>query len=416
MQNASKIKKAAQKILENIKPTRDEELRISKIVSNVLNKIKIRGAEAIYGGSGAKGTWLRGTHDIDIYVKFNYKKFKNKSDKIAELLYRALVRKFKVSRLHGSRDYFQIKQKGFTFEIVPILNIKKPSEAKNLTDFSQLHVEYVKKYNKRYKHLADDIRIAKAFAQARGVYGAESYIQGFSGYVLELLVIHYKSFLNLVKEASKWSDRTIIGSKKLAEKLNRAKTISPLILIDPVQPDRNAAAALSKEKYHVFILSCKKFLTSSSPERLFEKERINLVALKESGQGRLVLLDAIPKTAKKDIAGAKLLTAFNFLKTQLSLHDFNILKSGWNYDGKAAYYYFLFDKNELTKFKRHYGPPLTQKKGLSKFRKKYNQIYVENNRVYTTIERKYTKPEHLIADLLQTPNIKLRVKSITIRN
>ena len=57
------------------------------------------------------------------------------------------------------------------------------------------------------------------FCKVAGVYGAESYIQGFSGYVLELLVINYKGFKGVIRNVAKWKDRTIIGNKKVAEGL-----------------------------------------------------------------------------------------------------------------------------------------------------------------------------------------------------
>ncbi len=57
--------------------------------------------------------------------------------------------------MHGSRDYFQIKEKGFTFEVVPILKIKDAKEAMNITDVSPLHAAWVKKHKK----FADDIAL-----------------------------------------------------------------------------------------------------------------------------------------------------------------------------------------------------------------------------------------------------------------
>src|SRR3989344_5465726 len=257
-------------------PSKKEEIEIKDVVSKVLSKIKVKDAKPILGGSGAKNTWLLGTHDIDIYVKFNYSKYKDKSELLSELLYKSIKTKFKLTRLHGSRDYFQTKIGKFTVEIVPILDIKDSSEAKNITDVSQLHVNYVQKYKK----LANEIRLAKLFCKASEVYGAESYIQGFSGYVVELLVINYKSFKNLVKAASSWKPKTIIGSNKDADNLNYSKTISPLILIDPVQHDRNAAAAISDEKYNQFIKACKNYLKKPS-ESLFIQKVFDLSAIKK---------------------------------------------------------------------------------------------------------------------------------------
>src|SRR3989338_691911 len=157
-------------VLGLIKPTKKEEEEVRENVDDILSKINknLKNARAILGGSGEKGTWLKEAHDADIFVLFDYKKYKDKSDKLSDMLEKHLKNKFsKIIRLHGSRDYFQIKQKGFTFEIIPILAIKKAEQAKNITDISPLHSLWVKKHKK----LADDMRLAKQFCKAADVYG-----------------------------------------------------------------------------------------------------------------------------------------------------------------------------------------------------------------------------------------------------
>ena len=164
--------------LKHVKPSKQEEKEVNEKTREIileLNKLKLN---AVLGGSVAKGTWLRGNHDFDIFIKF--KKGKDISKKVEK----KLKKKFKVIKVHGSRDYFRIKRDNFTFEIVPILDIRKASEAENITDVSPLHTKWVQKHKK----YIDEIRLAKAFARAQKVYGAESYIRGFSGYVLEILL------------------------------------------------------------------------------------------------------------------------------------------------------------------------------------------------------------------------------------
>ncbi len=191
--------KFLKEVLNEITPSKEEEKEIKNTVNSMLNRINkgLKGAKAELGGSGAKGTWLK-QFDVDFFVKFNYQKYKSKSDKLSDILEKHLKKKFKkIIRLHGSRDYFQIKEKGYTFEIVPILNINKAEEAINITDVSPLHAKWVLKHKK----YLDDIRLAKKFCKAAKVYGAESYIQGFSGYICEILAVYYKGFLPLVREA-----------------------------------------------------------------------------------------------------------------------------------------------------------------------------------------------------------------------
>jgi len=198
-------------VLERIRPDKEYENNILKKTNELIKKIdeSIKHAKAVLGGSGAKGTWLK-AFDADIFVKFNYNKYKDKSDKISDILAKALKKYPKIIRLHGSRDYFQIKQGKFTFEIIPILDITRADQAKNITDVSPLHSKFVLSYKK----LGDEIRLTKQFCKVCGVYGAESYIRGFSGYICEILTINYGSFLNLIKNAAKWKDNVLIDVKK----------------------------------------------------------------------------------------------------------------------------------------------------------------------------------------------------------
>ena len=263
------MKKLLSEVLSDIRPTKEYEKEILDKANKIINKINkdIKHAKAVLGGSGAKGTWLK-TFDADIFVKFNYGKFKDKSNKLSDILGKFLKKSFKATRLHGSRDYFQIKQQKFTFEIVPILEIKKAEQAKNITDVSPLHSNFVLKHKK----LTDEIRLTKQFFKAAKVYGAESYIHGFSGYVCEILTVYYGSFIKLMKYIPKWKEKTVIDikhyykNKNIFIEINQSKLTSPLIIIDPVQKDRNAAAALDYEKFEVLKHRAKEFLKKPSKE------------------------------------------------------------------------------------------------------------------------------------------------------
>ena len=260
------------KILQRIRPSPEETRTLKGIGNEITSNIKIAGTVSEVGGSVAKGTWLKGSHDIDIYAKFNPKKYEGKD--ISSILKKVLEKNYDVDIIHGSRDYYQIKHGRYTVEIVPILDIKKVSNAKNITDVSPFHVKWVKKH----KELTDEIRLAKAFCKANKIYGAESYIKGFSGYVLEILTVHYGSFDKLIKHAAKWEPKTVIDvenhhrGKNIGRELNTAKVQSPLILIDPVQKERNAAAGLGREKYERFKSITKEFLKNPTEDHFIKKK------------------------------------------------------------------------------------------------------------------------------------------------
>ncbi|MDP1728910.1 MAG: nucleotidyltransferase domain-containing protein, partial [archaeon] len=189
-----------------VKPS-EEELKvldkktreIIKILSDNLKKAKIN-ADVFVGGSFAKGTLIKkDKYDVDIFVRFDVKYGNNK---ISGLLKKVVPKTAK--KIHGSRDYFSISEGNLTFEIIPVMKIKNPSEAENITDLSYFHVKYIKNKINKNKKLAGEIRLAKAFAYYQNCYGAESYINGFSGYGVELVVCAYGSFIRFISEVAKF--------------------------------------------------------------------------------------------------------------------------------------------------------------------------------------------------------------------
>ncbi len=400
-------------ILRDIKPTKKEEQQLNKTVQQIVSKIKVKDAVPMLGGSGAKKTWLKNTHDIDIYVKFKHSIYKDKSGEIADILHQALKKRFQgISRLHGSRDYFQLKHRDYTIEIVPILDISQAQQAKNTTDFSKLHVDYVLKEIRKNKKLSDEIRLVKQFAKANHVYGAESYIRGFSGYVLELLTSYYGSFTSLMKVAAKWKPITVIGSKTAANKLNPAKR-APLIVIDPVQPDRNAAAALSEEKFYDLIMAARTFLKHQSPS-LFREKHLDPAQL--SKLGKLIQLEVTPLSGNRDIVGAKLLKAFTFIREQVKHYDFSLVTAKWSFNPikKKSVFYFVVDRHELPSTRKLAGPPADNQKAVENFKKAHKDVVIKQGRAYALKKRDYTTIDALIKDVIKIPNVASRVKRITV--
>ena len=389
--------------LTKIKPNKEEETLIDKKIKDFISKIKVKDAKVILGGSGAKGTWLRDANDADIFVQFNYDRHKDKSDKLSDILEKQLKRSFKVERLHGSRDYFQFKENKFTFEIIPILQIKKAETAVNITDVSPLHADFVKKFSK----LADEIRLMKQFCKANSVYGAESYIKGFSGYMCELLVIYYGGFMKLLKAASKWGSKEVIDIKNFYKgkdvllEMNKSKTYSPLILVDPVQADRNAAAALSFEKYDLFRKKAKEFVKKPCV-KFFEKKEIDVKDF--------IVLEVGALKGKEDVVGAKLLKVFDFLNKKLEKEGFKV-KSHWTFDRETKAY-FYFKANDVDKIKIIEGPNVKFKDHVLLFRKKHKNTFVKGNIIYAKEKRKFVKAKDYIKELIKDEYVKERVKKI----
>ena len=402
-------------VLNEIKPSSAEEKGVLAIASAVMQKIRIPNATPVLGGSFAKGTWLKGNHDVDIYVKFTKAFYSGKN--ISTVLEKELKKSFKdVEVLHGSRDYFQLKMKDFTVELVPIIEINHADEAENITDVSLLHVKWVS----HHRQLLDDMRMAKAFFKANRIYGAESYIQGFSGYVLEILTVYYSGFEELIENIAKWdiSKRVVIDiegyhkGKALIAELNKAKLFSPLILIDPVQKERNAAAGLSWEVYEKAIILARKYLEKLSL-KFFEKECVTKAILKKkAGKNAFFMIEAKAVDGKRDIVGAKLLKCFEHAKKELVSHEFKLIDSGWEWENNALFW-FIVPKEKLSLLYKHPGPPVSEPERLMQFKQAWHEreVLEEDGVSYVLAKRKFRDAKNLLKSVINDDYFMERVKS-----
>lgn len=391
-----KHEEVLKQVLDKIKPSKEEIKEINSKTKEFLKKIEKRikiekiDAQVFIGGSFAKKTVIKkGKYDVDIFIRYGKKHLHED----LSLLTQRLLKDYKeISRVHGSRDYFIIEQTpNFCIEAIPVKKIKKVEDAENITDLSYSHVKYINKKIKSEKIL-DEIRIAKGFCYATNCYGAESYIKGFSGYGLELLIYYYKSFINLAKEIAKAKEKIIIdidkeykNKKQILLDLNSSKLSSPIILIDPTFRQRNVLAALSQETFERFKKECKKFIEKPSI-KLFEQKKSNIEKItKKSKKNKedFVLLEV--KTSKQagDIAGSKLLKFFNHLKEEIQ-KNFNIKKEEFFYNGEKKSEMFFSVKSKKKKPLK--GPQINDEKNVEAFKKRHKKTFVKNKNIYAEEE------------------------------
>ncbi len=390
-------------ILDSIILNKKEEQELKETIKEFLGLLKNKNIKFFVGGSYAKNTFLKGNLDIDVFARFPYK---SRFSDISKELGKFLRGKFKkVVKVHGSRDYYHVKYNDLIFEIVPVLNIRKAEKAENIMDVSPLHVKFVKR--KSSKKIQKDIKLFKLFLKANGLYGAESYIKGFSGYVCELLVIYYGGFDNLIKEVRKWKSNEVIcfkGNKgKILASMSKSKKHGPLIIVDPVQKDRNAAAAIGKRNYEKFVKLCKAY---NGNKNFFIKKEVLLSKLKG-----YTIFQIKPLDGKKDIVGAKLLSLLERMKKEFVRYDFDVKDYGWKFGDEV---YFWFKAEKLKKNKLHVGPSVKDKKHVVAFTKRWKKISIKKGRTCTVLKRKYLNLKEYGGYLMKQDWLKSSVKSIKI--
>jgi len=395
------VKTSVKSVLKSLDFSVDEETlrRFGRETRDFVSELKKKlrkeriDAEVSVGGSFAKETLVeKNVQDIDILVRFSWKI--DGISKILEKIVRSVCKKeWKIKTVHGSRDYFEIERPGFVFEVIPVTKIRNPREARNVTDLSYFHVNYVRK-KLGDKRLKREIRLAKKFFQAQEIYGAESYINGFSGYALECLIIYYKSLENLLKKLGKIrpKEKTIIDPEKKYKRkadilleLNESKRQGPIVLVDPTWRERNVLSALSWETFEKFQKVALQFLRKPRKE-YFEKKDFDFSSYEKKAKKKgAEFLHFVLETNKQegDIAGTKMKKFSGFLNSELRI-GFDILSSDFRYNNgkKADFYLVLKSKKEIVRK----GPPVKMKRHALVFRKKNTSVFTKSGVLYARIK------------------------------
>src|SRR3989338_9447394 len=200
-----------QDVLKKVKPTNEEEKTLKVFVRKLLQVSEtISGYECVVCGSIGKLTWLRGDHDIDLFIMFPDVPRKELEEKglefgkkiISELGGKYIIKYAEHPYVHGVIGNYNV-------DIVPCYRISKGEKIKSAVDRSPLHLVYIVE-NITDKQ-RDEARLLKQFCKGIGVYGSDTRHSGFSGYICELLILHYKDFHGVLKSARNWNIPKLIS-------------------------------------------------------------------------------------------------------------------------------------------------------------------------------------------------------------
>ena len=219
---------------------------------------------------------------MDIFLLFQKsfpeEEFKRTIVRIAEEAFGRYTLKY------SAHPYARVLQAGYEIDIVPAYRVSSAGELKTPVDRSPLHASFLEE--RLTPELASEVRLLKAFTRGIGAYGAEVKVGGLSGYLCELLILHYGSFVSAIQTAANWREPALIDIMGTIPSPSEALRLfsSPLIVVDPVDRRRNVASALSKTQFYRFKAACKAFMANPSEDFFFppEQERPNRTAIKEA--------------------------------------------------------------------------------------------------------------------------------------
>ncbi len=417
---ASNLEKVLATVRKKTTPSEREREEVLTLADTLVKRVKTaakkRGVEAHVRveGSVAKDTWLSREPDIDIFMQLPTTTPREAFGTVCLNIAKEATKGSSQVERFAEHPYLEAFVNSTRVNIVPCYRAK-PGEWVSATDRTPYHTDYVRP--KLDDRLRSEIRLLKRFMKGTDVYGAEIKIGGFSGYLAELLTLHYGSFVNILKSAANWRQPLTIdyenyykGRESDVQKIfDRA-----LIVVDPIDKGRNVASAVRKERLDEFIAAGRAFLKESNLKffypketRPFKKEKL-LHAIQKRGTA-LVFVEFGRADAVSDILWGQLYKTQRSLRKMLHQNDFNVLRSAvWSNEQDLSVFLFEVESRFLPAIKKHLGPPVDKRSECESFLRKHVKStatlsgpYLEDGRWVVEIKRKHTDIVELFMEKLK---------------
>jgi tRNA nucleotidyltransferase (CCA-adding enzyme) len=392
-------------VLSRIRPTPEERTYVRTIGQHLIDAVERTGvAKAMMVGSVARDTFVRGDRDLDIFLLFDPSLSREDLEGQGLSLARRLAEEFGACwrEKYAEHPYINATIDSLDVDLVPCYAVASATQIKSAVDRTPFHTRYIQSHINEH---ADDILLLKQFAKAGGVYGSDHMTEGFSGYLCELLVIHYGGFHPLLEEASCWKPGTIIdieghGTREFKE---------PLAVVDPVDPERNVAAALSLSRMFEFVELARGYLAEPSeaffcPQHPSPLTREVFCRLLEARGTHLLSVTFATPPYTADTVVPQLRKSAESIRELLERNEFAVNRFDVCMQTDRSVLIFELLVDELPAMRRHIGPPAWSRPNAEKFLAKYlhEEVFagpfIDEGRYVVELQRAHTRA----ADLLQS--------------
>ena len=411
----SAYEKVSADVLRRIIPTPEESECILVLAQELTQKIKKAAenagltAEVGIEGSVAKDTWLRDEPELDLFIRVPTTLNRNAFNTICLDVAKKATRGFQQVERFAEHPYLESTIHNVRVNIVPCYAVKQ-GEWLSATDRTPFHTSYIQKHLSQQEK--NEVRLLKKFMQGIGVYGAEIKIGGFSGYLCELLILQYRSFVKVLQSASNWKRKVVIdyqkyfhGKDKEAERTFEGH----IIVVDPVDKRRNVAAAVREQRLYEFVAAARVFLKNPNlsffyPPDIdaFAPEKV-AHAITVRGSDLLFVRFGQVRTVS-DVLWGQLYKTDKLLAKLLEQFDFKILRNEvWSDDEDINIFIFEVEERIIPPTKKHWGPPVEKRDACERFLRKHlgsdqtvSGPRVEEGRWIVEIKREYIDAVELL--------------------
>lgn len=222
-------------------------------------------ADVLQVGSTARGTWLAGDRDIDLFVRFPTELPDADLETYGLRVGHATLPDGREE--YAEHPYVKGAYEGFDVDLVPCYDVPDATAIRSSVDRTPFHNAYLDA--RLDDDLAGEVRTFKRFLKGAGVYGSDLRTEGFSGYLAELLVLEHGGARATLEAAAEWTPQVRLDPEGHGE----GSFDDPLVVVDPTDPERNVAAVLSADNFARFQHHARDLLANPREDVFFPPER-----------------------------------------------------------------------------------------------------------------------------------------------
>jgi tRNA nucleotidyltransferase (CCA-adding enzyme) len=420
------IQTVLDQIAKKVVPSEAETERMSRLagklrldVQRVLDNAGL-GGEVSIQGSYARDTWLSGEADLDIFLSFPPTMDRREWTENVLPTIRRGIQARTIDR-YAEHPYLEFHVEDVRVNVVPCYSVEK-GHWKSATDRTPYHTEYMREHLTPEMRL--DARLLKRFMKGIRSYGAEIRVGGFSGMLVETLILHSRSFLETLKQASQWKPVILLDLENPASNQDsRAREFgSPLVVIDPVDPDRNLAAAVRADRLWGFVAASREFQRSPGawyffPPESKPKTRGHVSKLLANQSRNIAAIYFEHSRIVPDVLWGQLLKLEKSLLELMVRQEFHHVRSTvWSDEDRSSAILVEINASTLSGVQMRHGPPVSKPDDSQGFLDRHLKAkdtvrgpWVEDGRWVVDKKRRILTIEHLMAAALKDRKLGLAV-------
>ncbi|MFB6152651.1 MAG: CCA tRNA nucleotidyltransferase [Halodesulfurarchaeum sp.] len=373
MADGTGLEAVTERVRERIDPSSEERRALQETVSELreatesaLESLDVEG-EVVHVGSTARGTWVSGERDIDIFVRFPTDLPRDDLERYGLEVGNAVLPDGQEE--YAEHPYVSGEFDGFEVDLVPCYDVDSPRNIRSSVDRTPFHNQFLE--DRIDEATAADVRLLKQFLSGIGIYGSDLRTRGFSGYLVELLVLEYGQFRSVLEAVTEWHPPVGLDPADHGERAFD----DPLVVIDPTDPTRNVAAVVSETSVARFVHHARALLEDPGVSRFFPEESspLSREAIVDHVRRRgttpiAVLFD--PPDVVDDQLYPQLHRSLDGLTRALENRGFSVLRSA-TWAGERAILLVELETATLPRMERHVGPPVYVAEHAENFTREY---------------------------------------------